>query len=143
VVVVLGTTGRNFGAGMSGGVAYVFDEDGLFSSRCNTEMVALDALEEGEAEAVRRLVEEHAERTGSPKAHELLDCWQAVAAKIVKVMPSEYRRILSEQTTPETAGRPGDAGEAEEVRPYVPSGPWRKPATLADRSLPVVQVFNG
>jgi glutamate synthase (NADPH/NADH) large chain len=143
VVVVLGTTGRNFGAGMSGGVAYVFDEDGLFSSRCNTEMVALDALEESEAEAVRRLVEEHAERTGSPKAHELLDCWQAVAAKIVKVMPSEYRRILSEQTTPETAGCPGDAGEAEEVRPYVPSGPWRKPGAVADRSPPVVQVING
>ena len=143
LVVVLGTTGRNFGAGMSGGVAYVFDEDGLFSSRCNTEMVALDALEESEAEAVRRLVEEHAERTGSPKAHELLDCWQAVAAKIVKVMPSEYRRILSEQTTPETAGRPGDAGEAEEVRRYVPSGPWRKPGAVADRSPPVVQVING
>jgi glutamate synthase (NADPH/NADH) large chain len=125
-VVVLGTTGRNFAAGMSGGVAYVFDEDGMFSERCNTEMVALETLQGEEVETVRRLIEQHLERTGSPKAQELLDVWQAVVAKMVKVMPSEYRRILSERATmPETAGRP----ERDEPKPYVPSGAWRRPAT--------------
>ncbi len=128
-VVVLGTTGRNFGAGMSGGLAYVFDEDGLFSERCNHEMVALEALEGDEAEHVRHLIEEHAERTGSPKAKELLDHWQAVVPRLVKVMPSEYRRILNERATmPETVGRP-ERDEAEAPRPYVPSGAWKRPVT--------------
>jgi glutamate synthase (NADPH/NADH) large chain len=126
-VVVLGTTGRNFGAGMSGGIAYVLDEDGLFSDRANGDMVALEQLVGDEAEMVRHLVEEHAERTGSPKAKELLDLWPAVVEKIVKVMPSEYRRILSERATmPETAGTP----ERDEPKPYVPSGAWRRPATI-------------
>jgi len=131
IVVVLGTTGRNFGAGMSGGLAFVFDEDGAFVSRCNREMVALETLEGDEAEQVRHLVEEHAMRTGSPKAHELLDGWAAVRLKIVKVMPSEYKRILAEKATmPETAGRP--AGSSEEARPYVPTGAWeRQPARRA------------
>jgi glutamate synthase (NADPH/NADH) large chain len=107
VVVVLGTTGRNFAAGMSGGVAYVLDEDGLFIKRCNTEMVELEALDGEEIDHVRWLVEEHLERTGSRKAHELLDHWNAIVPKLVKVMPSEYRRVLAEQATmPETAGRP-------------------------------------
>jgi glutamate synthase (NADPH/NADH) large chain len=125
-VVVLGTTGRNFGAGMSGGVAYVFDEDGMFAARCNTEMVALEQLSGAEVDTVRHLVEEHAERTGSPKAKELLDHFAAVVPKMVKVMPSEYRRILNERATmPETAGRP----ERDEPKPYVPSGAWRRPTT--------------
>jgi glutamate synthase (NADPH) large chain len=107
VVVVLGTTGRNFAAGMSGGVAYVFDEDGLFVKRCNPEMVELETVEGDEIDRVRFLVEEHLERTGSRKAHELLDHWEAVARKLVKVMPSEYRRVLAEEASmPETAGRP-------------------------------------
>jgi len=130
IVVVLGTTGRNFAAGMSGGVAYAFDEDGLFDARCNHEMVALEALSEGEAEKVRALVVEHAVRTGSPKAKELLDVWAEVLTKIVKVMPNEYRRILSERATmPETAGRPTGRDRDEEPQPYTPSGPWRRPLT--------------
>jgi glutamate synthase (NADPH/NADH) large chain len=129
VVVVLGTTGRNFAAGMSGGLAYVFDEDAAFLSRCNKDMVALEALEDGEVETVRHLVEEHAMRTGSPKAHELLDCWAAVVAKIVKVMPSEYKRILADRATPETAGRPvGGGTEPPPARPYVPTGAWHRAA---------------
>ena len=122
-------TGRNFAAGMSGGMAYVFDEDGAFVTRCNKQMVALEAFEEGgdEAEMVRHLIEEHAMRTGSPKAHELLDCWAAVVPKIVRVMPSEYKRILDDRQTPETAGRPvaGDV-EPPPARPYVSSGAWQR-----------------
>jgi glutamate synthase (NADPH/NADH) large chain len=129
IVVVLGTTGRNFGAGMSGGMAYVFDEDAAFVTRCNREMVALEALEPEEAENVRHLIEEHAMRTGSPKAHELLDCWAAVVPKMVKVMPSEYKRILAEKLTPETAGRPvTGAIEPPPARPYVPTGAWQRAA---------------
>jgi glutamate synthase (NADPH/NADH) large chain len=135
IVVVLGTTGRNFGAGMSGGMAYVFDEDGAFVTRCNREMVALEALEPDEAENVRHLVEEHAMRTGSPKAHELLDCWQAVVFKMVKVMPSEYKRILADKLTPETAGRPVTGViEAPPARPYVPTGPWPRAANSSSGS---------
>jgi glutamate synthase (NADPH/NADH) large chain len=131
LVVVLGTTGRNFAAGMSGGLAFVFDEDGAFVSRCNREMVELETLEGDEAEHVRHTIEEHAMRTGSPKAHELLDGWVAIRQKIVKVLPSEYKRILAEKATmPETAGRP--AGASEEARPYVPTGAWeRQPARRA------------
>src|SRR5882757_3518536 len=64
MVVVLRTTGRNFAAGMSGGVAYVFDEDGLFTRRCNTEMVSLEIVDGEDADLVHRLVEEHHDRTG-------------------------------------------------------------------------------
>jgi glutamate synthase (NADPH/NADH) large chain len=126
IVVVLGTTGRNFAAGMSGGLAYVFDEDGAFVSRCNREMVALETLEGDEAESVRHLVEEHAMRTGSAKAHELLDGWAAVRAQMVKVLPSEMKRVLAERATmPETAGRPASISEEiSAARPYVPSGAW-------------------
>src|SRR5262249_13125673 len=114
--------------------AFVFDEDGAFVTRCNREMVALETLEGDEAEQVRHLVEEHAMRTGSPKAHELLDGWAAVKEKIVKVLPIEYKRILAAKATipekarmPEPAGRP--AANAEEARPYVPTGAWeRQPA---------------
>jgi glutamate synthase (NADPH/NADH) large chain len=122
-VVILGTTGRNFAAGMSGGLAYVFDEDGAFMKRANLAMVALEAVEPDEAEEVRHLVEEHADRTGSPKAHELLDSWAAVVPKIVKVVPSEYRRLLEERSAPQTAGK----GAGKEIhRPYVSTGAWRK-----------------
>ena len=118
-VVVLGTTGRNFAAGMSGGLAYVFDEDGHFTRRCNLEMVELVSVEGVEADLVRQLVEEHGDRTKSPKAAELLDHWAAVQRKLVKVFPSEYRRILSEQATlPETSGRPFVTHSAP-AQPYV------------------------
>jgi glutamate synthase (NADPH/NADH) large chain len=104
-VVVLGTTGRNFAAGMSGGVGYVYDEDGMFLRRCNPEMVELEAVDGDEAARVKALVEEHARRTGSKKAHKLLADWQSVMRKLVKVLPSEYRRIMTEKATmPETAG---------------------------------------
>jgi glutamate synthase domain-containing protein 3 len=87
-------------------------------------MVALETLEGDEAEEVRHLVEEHAMRTGSAKAHELLDGWAAVRAQMVKVLPSEMKRVLAEKATmPETAGR-REAVAEEQARPYVPVGAW-------------------
>jgi glutamate synthase (NADPH/NADH) large chain/glutamate synthase (ferredoxin) len=112
-VVVLGKTGRNFAAGMSGGMAYVYDEDGQFAKRCNTSMVSLDkVLASAEQEAaenkavwhrgesdeaqLRKLLEDHNRWTGSKRARELLDDWAASRTKFVKVFPSEYKRALGE-----------------------------------------------
>jgi len=94
-VVVLGSTGRNFAAGMSGGIAYVLDEDGRFASRCNMQLVGLEALGSDDEEMVRALVAEHAARTDSPVATRVLADWNP--ARFVKVMPHDYKRALSEQ----------------------------------------------
>jgi len=96
IVIVLGPTGRNFAAGMSGGIAYVLDEDGGFTRRCNHELVDFDPLEAGDVETLRRLVEEHLERTGSAVADRLLADWEASLATFVKVMPRDYKRALAE-----------------------------------------------
>ena len=125
IVVVLGPTGRNFAAGMSGGIAYVLDEDGTFSERCNLSMVELepipeeDDLMESEGhqsgdiehhgrvhlssdmtkyddERLRFLVEKHYEFTNSEKAKLILDDWDNHRPKFIKVMPTEYRRALEE-----------------------------------------------
>jgi glutamate synthase (NADPH) large chain len=103
-VVILGTTGRNFAAGMSGGFAFVFDEDAYFDARCNKEMVELEAIGAADAEMLRALLDEHVQRTASRKALELLDSWEAVIPKFVKVVPSEYRRALEAQESPATNG---------------------------------------
>ena len=112
-VAVLGRTGRNFAAGMSGGVAYVYDEDGSFAGRCNTSMVALesvlpageqaasgraDAWHRGLADEVqlRKLIEDHHRWTGSLRARQILDQWSQARLKFVKVFPHEYRRALTE-----------------------------------------------
>jgi glutamate synthase domain-containing protein 2/glutamate synthase domain-containing protein 1/glutamate synthase domain-containing protein 3 len=94
VVVVLGPTGRNFAAGMSGGVAYVLDEELAFSSRCNPELVALEHLGGLDAATVRALVEEHERRTGSAVAARLLADWETAVGRFVKVMPHDYKRAL-------------------------------------------------
>jgi glutamate synthase (NADPH/NADH) large chain/glutamate synthase (ferredoxin) len=104
-VVVLGPTGLNFAAGMSGGIAYVHDSDGGFRERCNTELVGFDAITPDENEELRAWVEEHRERTGSQVAARLLDDWQTTLNKMVKVMPHDYKRALAEQLAAE--------GEAE------------------------------
>jgi glutamate synthase (NADPH/NADH) large chain len=123
-VVVLGTTGRNFAAGMSGGVAFVYDQDGLFVRRCNPEMVELETVDGEDAATLRALVEEHALRTGSTKARALLGEWEATLRKMVKVLPSEYRRVIAEQAKmPETAGLVGDIAP----RPY---HSWRSDGDL-------------
>ncbi len=113
-VAVLGLTGRNFAAGMSGGIAYVLDVDGQFAKRCNTAMVDLEpVLPEGEQEArvardlwhtarpdevvLKTLIEQHARHTGSTRAKDILANWPAYRAKFVKVFPKEYRRALGER----------------------------------------------
>ena len=96
-VVVLGRTGRNFAAGMSGGIAYVLDEDGDFVQRCNKEMVGLEKLEESEdLVQVKTLVEKHYKLTGSLQAKRVLDDWNALLPKFVKVMPTDYKRALEQ-----------------------------------------------
>jgi glutamate synthase domain-containing protein 3 len=112
-IVVLGTTGRNFAAGMSGGIAYVFDPDGDFQQRCNTSMVTLEKLaSEAEQEAkldrdlwhmgrtdeafLRELIENHAKLTGSKRAEVILANWAEAREQFVKVFPNEYRRALGE-----------------------------------------------
>ncbi len=112
-VAVLGKTGRNFAAGMSGGIAYVYDEDGQFAKRCNTAMVAMEkVLDSAEQEAsvpraiwhkgesdeaqLKQLLAEHHRWTGSKRARELLDDWNVARTRFVKVFPHEYKRALGE-----------------------------------------------
>jgi glutamate synthase domain-containing protein 2/glutamate synthase domain-containing protein 1/glutamate synthase domain-containing protein 3 len=96
LVVVLGRTGKNFAAGMSGGIAYVLDETGEFLSRnCNTSMVDADTVtERSDVDLIRALVERHAELTGSPRARWVLDNWYATLSRFVKVFPHEYKRVM-------------------------------------------------
>jgi glutamate synthase (NADPH/NADH) large chain/glutamate synthase (ferredoxin) len=97
-VVVLGETGRNFAAGMSGGVAYVLDEGGDFHARCNMGMVGFEQLSEADAIELRTMVEEHQRRTASPVAARVLAEWDELLAReaFVKVMPHDYKRVLRE-----------------------------------------------
>ncbi len=98
-VVVLGGTGRNFGAGMSGGLAYVLDRDGDFSRRCNIEMVELSALDdEEEIETVKDMVFRHVEVTRSVRATEVLVSWNEWLPKFVRVIPNDYRRVLEAES---------------------------------------------
>ncbi len=98
-VVVLGRTGRNFAAGMSGGFAYVLDEQGDFAShRCNKEMVDLEPLVLPEDQSlVKSLLTKHVEWTGSAKAKSVLENWGAMLPKFVKVYPKDYRRVMEQQ----------------------------------------------
>ncbi len=96
-VVVLGPTGRNFAAGMSGGVAYVYDKRRNFEQCCNTDLVDLDQLSEDDAVEVKALIKEHAQRTGSLVARNVLASWDRVVERFVKVMPRDYKRVLAEQ----------------------------------------------
>jgi glutamate synthase (NADPH/NADH) large chain len=93
-VVVLGPTGRNFGAGMSGGIAYVYDPDGAFPALVNHEMVDLEALDEDDLGALRAVIERHRELTGSTVAQQILLGWITEAPHFRKVMPKDYRRVL-------------------------------------------------
>ena len=112
-VAVLGRTGRNFAAGMSGGIAYVYDEDGQFASRCNTTMVSLEPVttavdqkarmgntrwhrDQSDEAILRKMLEDHNRYTGSRRARELLDHWGEARTKFVKVFPNEYKRALAE-----------------------------------------------
>ena len=138
-VVVLGKTGRNFAAGMSGGVAYVYDEDGQFDTRCNMSMVTLERILPADEQAasmprgiwhkgqtdeaqLKKLLEDHNRWTGSKRAREILDNWAASRSKFVKVFPTEYKRALSEiyerkvleeQATPAVAAPKNEAVAAK------------------------------
>ncbi|MCG3175739.1 MAG: Ferredoxin-dependent glutamate synthase 1 [Candidatus Omnitrophica bacterium] len=94
-VVVIGPTGRNFAAGMSGGTAFVLDASGDFASRCNKQMVDLEKLDKPEEIAVvRGLIEKHFKYTGSARARQVLDLWEEMAGKFVRVIPKDYKRVL-------------------------------------------------
>ena len=95
-VVVLGRTGRNFAAGMSGGIAYVYDRDGNFSKRCNLTMVSLEKLTEEDYEIVQKLLVNHLKFTGSPLARRIIDNFQTETKDFVRVIPFEYKRIIEE-----------------------------------------------
>ena len=118
-VAVLGKTGRNFAAGMSGGIAYVYDEDGQFATRCNTAMVSLEKVlsaadqetaipkavwhrEQSDEAQLKKLLEDHHRWTGSKRARDLLDNWSTARDKFVKVFPNEYKRALGEIHTAKT-----------------------------------------
>jgi glutamate synthase (ferredoxin) len=107
-VVVLGLTGRNFAAGMSGGVAYVLDEAGDFALRCNAQMVGLERVESEEAEELRLLIKRHADLTKSQKAFKVLALWEEMVPKFVKVMPKDYKRVLQAIRNAENDGLSGD-----------------------------------
>ncbi len=95
VVVVIGRTGRNFAAGMSGGVAYVLDEHQLFDTLCNLDMVDLESIwQEEDRKILHNLIGRHAQNTDSRQARYILDNWQEMAGKFVKVMPIDYRKAL-------------------------------------------------
>jgi glutamate synthase domain-containing protein 2/glutamate synthase domain-containing protein 3 len=118
LVVVLGRTGKNFAAGMSGGIAYVLDENGEFVNRnCNRSMVDIDpVVDRRDVDMIRDLIEKHAELTGSPRARWILENWYAMLPRFYKVFPHEYKRVLGiprsadmprvTLTRPETSVRP-------------------------------------
>ena len=125
-VAVLGLTGRNFAAGMSGGVAYVYDEDGGFAERCNTAMVSLDNVlpaaqqeasvpkavwhrmdgrQQADEVVLKKLIDDHHKWTGSLRARHILDHWAEARARFVKVFPNEYKRALSEMAAKAAAAQ--------------------------------------
>jgi glutamate synthase (ferredoxin) len=119
VAVILGPTGRNFGAGMSGGVVYVLDRDGTFSSRCNMEMVELETLENAtDIEVLRSMIEKHLQYTQSTVAAEVISNWRDMLPRFIKVMPIEYKRALAElekEREQEEAAQEAEAVAAGEV----------------------------
>ena len=108
-VVVLGRAGRNFGAGMSGGVGYVLDEDGSFAKRINTQMVGIEKLEDAkEIAAVRAMIQKHLDYTKSERAKQVLANWDKSVPKFVKVMPKDYKRMLACIDRAQAQGLTGD-----------------------------------
>jgi glutamate synthase (NADPH/NADH) large chain len=145
--VVLGRTGRNFAAGMSGGIAYVYDEDGTFASRCNTAMVSLDkVLSSAEQEPdralwhqaqsdellLKKLIEDHHKWTGSLRARHIMDHWVESRARFVKVFPNEYKRALAERA----AKARKLAGEAKAVPEAGPATAPAKAAESRNKTVP-------
>jgi glutamate synthase domain-containing protein 3 len=97
VAVILGDTGRNFGAGMSGGVAYVYDPKNSFKRRCNTSTFELEKLEnEIDIKELKQLIKNHKKFTGSAVATKILNDWDITMSKFLKVMPTDYKRVMME-----------------------------------------------
>ncbi len=97
-MICLGETGRNFAAGMSGGIAYVYDPEGKFPARCNMGLVGLETIETPEeSEEVMNYIQEHVNVTGSSVGQAMLDNWDENVGKFVKVMPYDYKRVLMER----------------------------------------------
>jgi glutamate synthase (ferredoxin) len=108
-VVVLGRTGRNFAAGMSGGIAWVLDRDGDLERRCNREMVTLSPLEDpDELAEVHAMIERHVRFTGSALGERILAAWEATAPSFVRIMPNDYRRVIEAQARMRERGLPPD-----------------------------------
>jgi glutamate synthase (NADPH/NADH) large chain len=103
-VIVLGQTGRNFGAGMSGGIAYVYDGDGTFANRLNDDMVDIDPLEVEDTDFLKQTITRHAELTGSTVAQGMLDRWHTEVRRFQKVMPTDYKRVLEAARIAEEKG---------------------------------------
>jgi glutamate synthase (ferredoxin) len=105
-VIILGETGRNFAAGMSGGIAYVLDRAGDFRRRCNLGMVDVEPLTQApDIGAVRDLIRRHVAATGSQYAATILEEWASLQPKFVKVMPKDYKRVLAAETRARQEGR--------------------------------------
>ncbi len=104
-VVVIGLTGRNFAAGMSGGMAFVLDRDGKFSQRCNTGMVELeDVVDQADLTLLQSMLEAHVKHTGSKNAQNILDNWEVELPRFVKVMPTDYKRVLQQKRVQKQPG---------------------------------------
>ncbi|XP_017430016.1 glutamate synthase [NADH], amyloplastic isoform X2 [Vigna angularis] len=136
-VVVLGETGRNFAAGMSGGIAYVLDLDGKFQSRCNLELVDLDKVEEEEdIYTLRMLIQQHQRHTNSQLAKEVLDDFENLLPKFIKVFPREYKRALasvkSEEASKDAAK---DAEDQDDEAQAVEKDAFEELKKLATASL--------
>jgi glutamate synthase (ferredoxin) len=102
-VVILGSTGRNFGAGMSGGIAYVLDEDGRFANRINPATIDIDdPLDDDDIETIQRMIRSHFKYTRSKKADDVLRKWETYAPKFVKVFPKDYKRALTDRLAAES-----------------------------------------
>ncbi|MCB9799439.1 MAG: glutamate synthase large subunit [Candidatus Omnitrophica bacterium] len=111
-VVILGSTGRNFAAGMSGGIAYVLDIDGGFENRCNKQMVALGPIESPQEIAeVRQMIEKHVAYTASERGQKVLDLWDEMLPKFVRVIPHDYKRVLEAYERVKESGLSGDAAD--------------------------------
>ena len=103
-VVILGPTGRNFGAGMSGGIAYVWDPDDVFHRNLNNEMVDLDPLSEEDVDWLRLQVRQHVTETNSAVGQRILDRWHSNVRHFKKVMPKDFKRVLEAQARAEAEG---------------------------------------
>jgi glutamate synthase (NADPH/NADH) large chain len=131
VVVCLGETGRNFAAGMSGGIAYVLDEDGEFQKRCNIQMVSLEQVDvdhekelmtnmlEADESRLKHYIQSHYSLTGSEIAKTMLDDWDSWRPRFFRVMPHEYKRALESMVTGKISGGASSIEDEEMVKEVI------------------------